>query len=167
VLYLIGNGPSPTTAARAALSTGTALKVLQQIKPQAGSQLVVVEFGVSFDGAAAATPGKVELIEVDAAATVTALVAADIAKLHPGSPDPTSKLIEVGTSATGYDASANGTPTVSRTFDAQFVAPTNQYVKQFPLGREPVIDAAKFLQVRVHFSAAVNALSYVIVGPGR
>ena len=48
-------------------------------------------------------------------------------------------------------------------FDVQFIAPTNQYVKQFPLGREPVVDAVSALRIRVTAGAAVNAYCYVIL----
>jgi hypothetical protein len=48
-------------------------------------------------------------------------------------------------------------------FDTQFVAPTNQYVKQFPLGREPVIELSKFGRIRVTAGAAVNAYCYMVV----
>lgn len=47
-------------------------------------------------------------------------------------------------------------------FDVQLIAPTSQYVKQFPLGREPEVPVSKFLRVRVTAPAAVNAYAYVI-----
>ena len=55
-LYLIANGPMPTTAAQAPVTTGTAIKTLLQIKPF--NTCKIVEWGVSFDGSAAATPGR-------------------------------------------------------------------------------------------------------------
>lgn len=165
-LYLIHNGPMPTTAAIAAVTTGTSLKTMLQVKPSATKPLQVVEWGISVDGSAAATPGKVELIETDVAATVTASVANDIHKLDAealAGGDPTTNLIQVGTTSTGYTSSGEGSITAVRMFDPQFLAPTNQYVKQFPLGLEPVIQINKFLRIRVQFGAAVNALCYVIV----
>jgi len=48
-------------------------------------------------------------------------------------------------------------------FEAQLIAPTGQYVKQFPLGREPVIQVNKFGRIRVTFGTAVNAYAYMIV----
>jgi hypothetical protein len=71
-LYLIGNGAMQTTAAFVAVTTGTAIKTMLQVKPGATTVLKIIEWGISFDGSAAATPGKVELIETDVAATVTA-----------------------------------------------------------------------------------------------
>jgi hypothetical protein len=165
-LYLIANGPMPTTAAQVPVTTGTAIKTLLQVKASATLNFKIVEWGFSADGSAAATPGKVELIETDVAATVTAHVAAGIHKLDSAAltgGDPTTNLIQVGTSATGYTASGEGSIAAIRLFDAQLIAGTNQYVKQFPLGREPVVAVGLFARIRVTFGAAVNAYAYMIV----
>lgn len=165
-LYQIFNGPSPTTAAQAVVTTGTAIKTLLQVEPSATIGLKVVEWGISFDGSAAAAGIKCELLETDVAATVTAHVAAGIVKLDAAAlsgGDPTTNLIQVGTANTGYTSTAEGTITSTRVFDAQLVQPTNQYIKQFPLGLEPFIQISKFLRVRVTAAAAVNAYCYVTV----
>lgn len=165
-LYQIFNGPSPTTAAQVPVTTGTAIKTLLQVKPSATNTIQVVEWGISFDGSAAAAGIKVELLETDVAATVTASAAADIVKLDASAianGDPTTNLIVVGTTSTGYTSSGEGSITSTRVFDAQLVQPTNQYVKQFPLGLEPVIQVSKFLRIRVTAAAAVNAYCYVTV----
>jgi hypothetical protein len=165
--YLIGNGPMPTTAAFAAVTTGTAIKTMLQIKPGATTVLRIVEWGISFDGFAAALPIKVEFIETDVAATVTASVANDITKYDAdaiAAGDPTTAIIAVGAAATGYTATAEGTITAVRQLDGpQFVAPTNQYIKQFPLGERPFIQNGKFGRVRVTAGTAVNAYCYVII----
>ena len=124
-LYLLQNGAAGTTAAPVAVTTGTAIKTMLQFKPSATVVAKIVEWGISFDGSAAATPGKVELFESDVAATVTAHVAADITKFDSDAlmgGDPTTNLIVVGTAATGYTASAEGTPTVARILDLQCIA---------------------------------------------
>lgn len=165
-LYLLQNSAMPTTAASGVVATGTAIKTLLQFEPSATKPAQIVEWGISLDGSAAATPGKVELIETDVAATVTAMVAADITKLDGealAGGDPTTNLIQVGTANTGYTATAEGTITSVRRFDTQLIAPTNQYVKQFPLGLEPVIQISKFARIRVTFGATVNAYCYMIV----
>ena len=134
-LYLIANGPMPTTAAFASVTTGTSIKTMLQFKPSATVVAKIVEWGCSFDGSAAATPGKVELIETDVAATVTATVTADITKLDSDAlngGDPTTNLIQCGTTATGYTSSGEGSITAVRMLDLQFIAGTNQYLKQFP-----------------------------------
>lgn len=165
-LYLIANGPMQTTAAFAPVTTGTAIKTMLQFKPSATTIAKIVEWGISFDGSAAATPGKVELIETDVAATVTATVAADITKLDSDAlngGDPTTNLIQCGTTSTGYTSTSEGSITAVRNFDVQLIAGTNQYIKQFPLGREPVIQVNKFARIRVTFAAAVNAYCYMVV----
>lgn len=165
-LYLIANGPSPTTAAQVYVTTGTAIKTMLQVKPGATIAAKIIEWGISFDGSAAATPGKVELLETDVAATVTASAAADIVKYDAAAllgGDPTTALFSVGTTSTGYTATGEGTITATRMLDVQLIAPTNQYVKQFPLGREPVIQAGKFGRIRVTFGSAVNAYCYMIL----
>lgn len=166
MIYTVYNGPSPTTAAQAVVTTGTSIKTLLQIKPGATQYMRVIEWGISFDGSAAATPIKVELLEQDVAATVTAHVAAGIVKvdaLAVGAGDPTTDIFEVGTAATGYTSSNENSPAASRMFDAELVAPTNQYVKQFPLGREPILKAGQFTKIRVTAGAAVNAYCYITV----
>lgn len=165
--YLIANGPMQTTAAFATVATGTSIKTLLQVKPGATVAARIVEWGISFDGSAAATPGKVELIETDVAATVTASVANDITKYDDAAlagGDPTTALIAVGTTSTGYIASAEGSITAVRNLDGpQLIAPTNQYVKQFPLGERPLIQAGKFARIRVTFGTTVNAYCYMII----
>jgi hypothetical protein len=47
--------------------------------------------------------------------------------------------------------------------DVQFIAPTNQYIKQFPLGREPQFAPSEFLRIRVTAGAAVNAYCYMVI----
>jgi hypothetical protein len=162
-LYLFANGPMPTTAAQAVLSTGTAIKTLLQIKPF--NLAKIVEWGISFDGFAAAQPIKVELLETGTVnATVTAAVDQDISKYSDVNAAAASVAgLTLGTTATGYNSTAEGTITAVRMFDVQLIAPTNQYVKQFPLGREPEITIGNIGRIRVTAPAAVNAYCYVII----
>lgn len=166
-LYLIPNGPSPTTAAQVVVTTGTAIKTLLQVQSSATMGLKIVEWGISFDGAAHAAGIKCELIETDVAATVTAHVTAGIVRLNADAVqggDPVTNRILVGTEATGYTASAEDTTTASRVFDVQLVSPAGSYLKQFPLGREPYMKPGSFwTRVRVTAAAAVNAYCYIVV----
>ena len=165
-IYKILNGPAPTTASQAVVTTGTNIKTLLQVKPGTTQIARVIEWGISLDGSAAATPGIVELCVTDVAATVTAHVAAGIHKYDSealGSGDPTTSLFSVGTTSTGYTASGEGTVGAVRQGDVQLIAPTGQYVFQFPLGREFIINPGEFMRVRVKFGAAINAITYVLV----
>ena len=169
-LYLIANGPAPTTAAQVKRATSTAIRTMLQVQLGATVTGRLVEWGISFDGFAAAQPGQVEIFETSVAATgLTALATADIIRLD-GSAliggNPVTELILVGTGATGFTADTTcteGTPANVRMFDAQLIAPTNQYVKQYPLGREPVIQAAKNVRIRATFGTTVNAYAYMIL----
>jgi hypothetical protein len=149
-----------TAAAPVSVTTGTAIKTLLQIATPATQGLRIVEWGISFDGSAAATPIRCELLQTNSSATVTAHVAAGVQPYHnPGAP---ASLMTLGVEATGYTATAEDTITTTRHFDLQYVAPTNQYVKQWPLGREPVVPISSFLRIRVTAAAAVNAYCYII-----
>lgn len=165
-LFKIYNGVEPTTAQFVKVATGTNLKTMLQVKPSSTKALRVTEWGISFDGSAAATPIVVELIEVDVAATVTAHVAAGIVKLDAEAllcGDPTTNLIQVGTSATGYSASAEGTITAGRLLDAHLIAPTNNFIFQWPLDYEPIGQVDKFVRIRVKAEATINAMCYMVV----
>lgn len=166
-LYLIANGPMQTTAAFVKVTTGTVIKTMLQVKPGATQLAKIIEWGYSFDASAAAAGGQVELIETDVAATVTASVANDITKLDSNAlaaGDPTTALISVGTAATGYTATVEGSTTATRNLAApQLTQPTTQFIQQFPLGQEPIIQAGKFCRVRVTFAAAVNMYCYIKV----
>jgi len=166
VQYLFANGPMPTTAAFAKVATGTSIKTMLQVKTVVPCR--VVEWGCSFDGSAAATPGQVELIETGSIfATVTAAVNADITELDGEAllfGDPTTALFTVGTAATGYTASAEGSIVAVRNLAGpQLVAPTNQFIEQFPLGNRPLVQATKALRIRMTFGTSVNAYCYVIL----
>ena len=160
--YKIYNGPSPTTAAQVSVATGAVIKTLLQVQVSATLGAHVVEWGVSFNGAAVAAAVEAELLETNVAATVTAHVSSGInrwdAEAVQGG-DPTTNLILVGTAATGYTASAEGAITATRMLDAQFVDPAMGYVLQFPLGERPYMQPGSFFyRVRVTAPATVNAL---------
>lgn len=165
----MANGPMPTTAAQAAVTTGTAIKTMLQVKlnGSATNTAKIVEWGISFDGSAAATPIKCELLTTGTVkATITEFVAADIINLDPNGPavtDDNPFAFGAAGDESGYTGTAEGTITATRVMDVQFIAPTNQYVKQFPLGREPQFAPAEFLRIRVTAGAAVNAYCYLII----
>lgn len=161
--YKIYNGAMPAAAALPVVATGTAIKTLLQLKPF--SQAKIVAWGISFDGSAAATPIKVELLETGTVfATVTASVDADVIKMN-GADQAVASIagLTLGTAATGYTASAEGTVTASRLFDSQLVAPTNQYIYQYPLGQEPVLVIGNACRIRVTAGTTVGATCWIEV----
>jgi len=162
-LYTIFNGPMPTTAAQVPVTTGTAIKTLLQLKPF--NTCKIIAWGVSFDGSAAATPIKCELLDTGTVfGTVTASADADVAKLGSVEDAVASVVgLTLGTAATGYTCTAEGSITSVRMFDAELVAPTNQYAMQFPLGREPKCIIGNAVRIRVTAGAAVNAYAWIQV----
>lgn len=163
--YMTINGAMPTTAAPSSVTSTTSIKTMLQLKP--AIKLRAIEWGASFDGSAAATPGKVEFFESDVAATVTAYAAADVmpwsdAGAAANTAGTSGTPLNLGTTHSGFTSSGEGTTTASRVFDLQLNPPTNGYVKQFPQNREPELQVAKFPRVRVTFAAAINVYCYVI-----
>jgi hypothetical protein len=164
--YSIFNGAMPTTAAGVKVATGTAIKTMLQVKGVIPFR--VMEWGASYDGSAAATPGQVELTETGTIfGTVTAFVAADITK-YDGEAllfgDPTTALITVGTSASGYTCTSEGSIVASRYLAGpQLIAPTNQFIQQFPLGARPLVQSVNSMRIRNTFGTTVNGSVYVIL----
>lgn len=172
--YTIYNSAQATTAAPVKQPTGTAIRTMMQLAPAAGYPMRIIEWGCSFDGSAAATPGQVELFACTVAATMsTAYGTADVQPFgDPNGPVNTSGTsgvpLNLGTAKSGFATAAvtEGTVANYRGFDLQMIAPTNEYVKQFPLGREPELNGAatvEYLRVRMTFGATVNAYVYCIV----
>jgi len=140
-----------------ALSAATVKTVVQVATPST-REIVVFGWGISFDGASAsAEPVVCTLNDVDVAATVTSLTpeawgsSASPASLCPG-----------GTSATGYNASAEGSITASRMLDHQNVHPQTGYSVWFPADSRPRIAVSRFLRLRANAPAAVNALGWIV-----
>lgn len=153
----------PTTASFAAVTTGTAIKTMLQIRPF--NPCKIVEWGISFDGSAAATPIVVELIDTGTVfATVTASVDADVMKFDGAEGAAASVAgLTLSTTGTGYTSTAEGTITATKLFDTQLIAPTSQYIKQFPLGREPKCIIGNSVRIRVKAGTAVNAICYMVI----
>lgn len=165
--YKTYNAPMPTTAAIVKVTTGTAIKTLLQLSTPATRGLTVLSWGFSIDAAPATTGvGVVELVDTSTvAATVTAHTSTGIIKLDPNS---TASLLTLGVGNTGYTGSAEGSITATRVLDAEEIAGVSNgampiaYSYQFLPDERPIVPASSFLRVRVTFSAAVNALCWVV-----
>lgn len=162
--YFIANGPMPTTAAQATVTTGTAIKTMLQIKPF--NTCKIMAWGISLDGAAASTI-KCELLDTGTVfGTVTASADADVAKWC-GTEDAVASVmgLTLGTSATGYTCTSEGSITTVRMFDPQILVTGTTfgaaYATQFPLGREPKCIIGNAVRIRVTATAAVNAYCWM------
>ncbi|HZN70558.1 MAG TPA: hypothetical protein VFC00_02575 [Micromonosporaceae bacterium] len=147
--YKTWNGPMPTTAAQAAVSTGTAIKTMLQLATPATRQIQLISWGFTLDDPPGAD-AVIELLQTDVAATVTAHIAAGVQPLDPNAPP---SLLTLGTSATGYTGSAEGSITATRVFDAVALSSVSgesplHYAYQWMPDERPIIAISKFLRVR-------------------
>src|ERR1700739_3349497 len=161
-LFQAWSGAMPTTAppAKIALSAATT-KTLQQIKPNT-REIAVVEWGYTLD-APPATPIQIELLTTGTinATMTTAYVAADVLKYT--DPASAASTIRLGTAASGYNASAEGTITATRVLDYHYENGI-WLSKQFPLAREPVVLTTDFLRIRATPGSAttINIATYIV-----
>lgn len=167
-IYRFYNGASPTTAGQVAQPTGTAIRTMLQVLLGATVAGRIKGWGWTGSGVTPDTPGTVELIETDVAATsLTALAAADIVKRDSMAllcGDPTTALVQVGTNKTGFNASggaSEGSTTSARQLDAKKIGPTTQFEIQFPLGDEPVVQVGKYCRIRNTFGTTVDVICWV------
>lgn len=156
--YYVGNFAIPTTAAPVVVATGNAIKTLLQLATPSTAEVKVIEWGISFDGTTAAAPIKVELFGT----TVAATSGTSVTPQTWGNVNGPASLCVGGTGATCFSPSVEGTVANYRPLDIQLIAPTSQYVKQFPLGREAMIGVSQFIRIRVTAAATVNCYTYII-----
>lgn len=166
--YKLWNSAMATTAPLTPVATGTSTKTMLQLSTPSSRQVTVISWGWLIDQFPTTNlTGKVELVETDVAATVTAHVAAGVQPLLPGV--PASQLL-LGTTGTGYTATAEGTVTTTRTFDQDEVNGVTylggspaMYEYQFMPDERPVVAVSKFLRVRATFGSSVNMLAWVVI----
>ena len=167
--YAIYNSSLATTAAPVKQPTGTSIRTMMQIAPNV--PIKVFEWGCSFDGSAAATPGQVELVDTGTvfATMSTAYVVGDVQTFSDSNAAANTSgssgvPLGIGAALSGFATAAvtEGSTTTTRNGDLQMIAPTSQYLKQFPLGREFYVPAGHALRVRVTFGSSVNMYCYVI-----
>lgn len=161
--YIAWNGPAPTTAAQLAVSTGTSVKTMLQLKAGVGAGLIITGWGYSLDTEQAAA-GTIELLKTDVAATVTAFAAGDVTAL--ATPSKASTL-SLGVSASGYTGSAEGSITATDMYDA-VRTPTSttaaghmNYVHEFPKERRPYVAASGIIRVRATLGTSAGMLCWI------
>lgn len=149
-------GPPATIATSA--TSGT-VKTMLQVKPGA-NKIRIVEWGYGFDAAPSA-PVRVELVETGTVFATVTTIGSGI-RAYNDATGPTS-LAAAGTSATGFNSSSEGTVTATRLFGYNY--DNGLYFKQqFPLGREPEVNAASALRIRATPTSSVelNMWAYII-----
>lgn len=155
------NAAQPTSAGIVAVATGTAIKTMLQIKAPAAAGMVIEAWGFSTDSAVGAS-SVVELLTTDVAATVTAHVAAGV--LSYGKAGAVS-TVQLGTAATGFTASAEGTVAAAKVYDALLLGTTTAiapYNRVFAERERPFLPAGSFLRVRATVgTTGTNMLCWV------
>jgi hypothetical protein len=156
--YLVWNAATAAlTAAPTPVTTGTSLKTMLQVKPT--TNIAVIAWGYSLDAVPTALV-KPELITTGTVnATVTAFNAGDVVKYDDSG--NAASAISLGTAASGFTASAEGTVTTSRLL-AGGSSWAQQFSEQFPLDREPGVAANDVLRIRVTTSVAIGMLCWIL-----
>lgn len=149
--YKAWNGPMPTTAAQASVTTGTVIKTMLQLSTPATRMIKLISWGYTLDDPPGAD-AVIELLQTDVAATVTAHVAAGVQPLDANAP---ASLLTLGVNNTGYTSTVEGAITATRVFDAVSLSSTSAeaavamaYSYQWMPDEAPIIPVSKFLRVR-------------------
>ncbi len=155
--YIMWNQAMPTTGNFTPVTTGTSLKTMLQVKPT--TNISIIEWGYSFATVPTAVVEVGLITSGTVAATVTAAGANDVMKYDDGGAP--SSAVTLGTAATGFTATAEGTITATRILDfsEQWA---QSYSKQFPLDREPGVISTDFLRIRMNTAVAISAVCYVV-----
>lgn len=149
-----------TTNTMAGTSYAATAKVAIQLATPSALQIRLVEWGISFSGSAAGAPSFCELVQNGTASTVSS--AHSTTTIQPIGDNIKASGLSMGTTTSGYGNGAITSATPDKYFDSQQVGPTSQYVKMWPLGREPIVAASKFCQLRVNTAATYTALAYIV-----
>ena len=153
--YKTWNSAMPTTVPMAGVATASGTKTMLQIAAPSTRDLEIVSWGYTVS---VTPPGisTVELLQTDVAATVTAHTSTGIISRDPNA---AASLVTLGTSATGFTATVEGTTTATRVFDTQLlgIAAGNTdlvTVQQFMPDEERwIVGRSKFLRIRTIFTS--------------
>jgi hypothetical protein len=157
--YFAYNGPMVTTSAAVPVTTGTAVKTMLQVKAPTAKPILVWKWGVLQDGTGT-TPNLWSVLHTGAInATVTAHVAAGV---QPYGAVQSASAVQLGTAATGYTASAEGSIVATRYGDITELLPGQSFYNEWSLGREFFVPAGEVVRIRVDATVAVNALCYLM-----
>ena len=164
-MYIAYNNAFGASGTPSGLMLGTSYaanpKVAIQLATPSGMQIRLVEWGVSFNGSAAGAPAVCELVQNGTAATVS--TAHSTSTILPMGDNTKTSGLTMGTTSSGYGNGATSNSNVpDKYFDTQFIGPMSQYLKQWPLGREPIVAASKYCQLRINTAATLTAIAYIV-----
>lgn len=149
---------SPMAGAATSAVSGT-VKTMLQVKTGTG-KIRIVEWGYIFT-TTPTVPVTMELVETGTVfATVTQ---GSTPSTYNDATGIATQTAAVGTTSTGFTATAEGTVTATRLL-AQTFDTASYFKQQFPLGREPEVNAASSLRIRAtpNTATATTVLCYII-----
>lgn len=150
-------GP-PSTVATSATS-GT-VKTILQVRAGTTTKFRIIEWGYTFDSTPAG-PVRVELVGTGTIYATVTTIGSGVRMYN----DVTgaSSTVQTGTTHTGFNASGEGTITASRLLAYHYDSAL-YFSQQFPLGREPEMNADNAVRIRATptTNAAVNMQCYII-----
>jgi hypothetical protein len=155
--YYIGSVASnlPTVVALTAATVKTTI----QVATPSTTDIKLVGWGLSFDGAAGGTQVPVVCVLYDDSTGATVTSATPI---NWGNSQAQASLCVGGTAATGVNASAEGTITAPRYLDMQEVSPQTGYGVFWPPAHQPRVGQSRFLRIRCTAPASVNVLPWIL-----
>jgi hypothetical protein len=149
-----------TTGVMAGTSYAAGAKCAIQLAPASGNDLRVVEWGVSSSATAPAAKTVYTLAQASAASTMT--TAHSTATILPVGDSSRTCPLSMGTGSTGFGLGAITTNTTERQFAGFLGDPTEHYEKQFPLGRDYVVQGGKFAQLRIATQDTYTVIAYIV-----
>lgn len=164
--FVVWNGATAAFGATAELaffSMGAnggmvAASTLLQVKPT--TNIAIIEWGFQL----AVIPSAIVNVELITTGTVgaaagTAFNAGDVVKYDDAG--SAASAISLGTGASGFTFTTDAGASATRLLD-QGPGWSQFYCKQFPLDREPGVQANDFLRIRAHSATAIGIKVYVV-----
>lgn len=161
--YKIFNGLYDATTGMMAAGTSyaTGAKVAIQVASPSTNRLRIIEVGSVGFGTAGGTKYQLSLAQAGTATTCTAAHSAT--SVAPTGDDSTAWPGSFSTATTAYGITGITSTTTDRQYMGIALDPAEHYEKQWPLGRDYVVQPSKFLQLRINTQATFLVLCWVEV----
>lgn len=150
---------TPFAPSAVSLTASTNTTVLQVGVPST-TDIMVLGWGVSFNGAAGGTqvPVTCWLADDGAAASVGTSYTPD----NWGNAQAPASLCVGGAALTAFGCTTFGTPATLRMLDSEFVSPQVGYGVLWPDDRQPRVGVSRFLKVNCNAPATVSVIPWVL-----
>jgi hypothetical protein len=135
------------------------IKTVLQVAVPSGTDIKIVGWGVSFDGAAGGTQVPVVCSLIDDPTPCTG--GTSLTPENWGNAQAPASLCVGGAALTAY-ALTEVTPTAPRYLDNQPVSPQTGYGVWYPGAHPPRVGVSRFVRIRVTAPAVVNAYPWIV-----